>query len=94
MPTTQPPRREVWSIELEFHFGGFAKVRPELFAFIDEFKVRHEIQLDPIYTGKMMYGIFTLVKRGYFSPGSTIVAVHTGGGSRVSWEGLRPRSKD
>lgn len=46
-----PARREQWCINLDFHFGGFAKVRPELLAFIDEFYDHHAILLDPIYTG-------------------------------------------
>jgi 1-aminocyclopropane-1-carboxylate deaminase len=35
--------------------------------------------LDPIYTGKLMYGIFDLVKEGFFKRGDRILAIHTGG---------------
>ncbi len=62
-----------------YHFGGYTKWQPELIHFINDFKGKYNIPLDPIYTGKMMYGIFDLVKKGYFERGSTIVAVHTGG---------------
>ena len=68
-----------WEIILDYHFGGYAKFNKVLIEFINEFKEKTEIQLDPVYTGKMMYGIFDLINKEYFRPGSTIIAVHTGG---------------
>ena len=68
-----------WSINLDFHFGGFAKTTPELFEFIKTFKKQHGIQLEPVYTGKMFYGIFELIKQGYFKANSRILVIHTGG---------------
>jgi 1-aminocyclopropane-1-carboxylate deaminase len=35
--------------------------------------------LDPIYTGKMMFGILDLIKNDFFPPNSKILAIHTGG---------------
>lgn len=67
-----------WSIEYGFHFGGFAKSTPELHAFIDDFKRRHDLRLDWIYVAKMMYGVFALIEQGMFAPQSVIVAVITG----------------
>ncbi|MEO5966784.1 MAG: pyridoxal-phosphate dependent enzyme [Ferruginibacter sp.] len=63
----------------DFHFGGFAKKTDELMNFITDFKIKHKIQLDFIYTGKMMFGIFELAKSGYFSKNTRIVVLHTGG---------------
>lgn len=68
-----------YSVNFDYHFGGYAKVKPELIDFIKSLKTQHNIQLEPVYTGKMMYGIYDLIKQGYFPKGSTIVAVHTGG---------------
>lgn len=68
-----------WSINSDYHFGGYAKHKPELFNFIQKFYDNHRILPDPVYTGKMLYGICDLIARGHFSPGTTIVAVHTGG---------------
>jgi len=68
-----------WSINSNYHFGGYAKFDATLIDFINQFKQQHQIQLDPIYTGKMMYGIFDLIEKGYFPRGSSIVAIHTGG---------------
>jgi 1-aminocyclopropane-1-carboxylate deaminase len=35
--------------------------------------------LDPIYTGKMIFGIVDLYKKEFFSPFSKILIIHTGG---------------
>lgn len=63
----------------DYHFGGFAKVNTELIDFINNFKEKFGLPLDPVYTGKMMYGIEDLIRKNYFEKGSKILAVHTGG---------------
>ncbi len=68
-----------WEVNTDYHFGGFAKYKPELVDFINNFKMETNIQLEPIYNGKMLFGVFDLIKKGYFPRGSTIVAIHTGG---------------
>ena len=68
-----------WSINTDFHFGGYARWTTELIDFINDFKQKHGVQLDPIYTGKMLFGIFKLVEMGFFRRNSSIVAIHTGG---------------
>jgi len=68
-----------WELVTDYHFGGYAKVSKELIDFINEFKDKNEIQLDPVYTGKMMYGVMDLIQKGFFPKGSKILAIHTGG---------------
>lgn len=68
-----------WEINDEFHFGGYAKLKPELLNFMLEFEKENAIPLDYIYTGKMMFGIMELIKQGKFKKGTKIVAIHTGG---------------
>ncbi|MEM6966461.1 MAG: pyridoxal-phosphate dependent enzyme, partial [Bacteroidota bacterium] len=68
-----------FSIQTDYHFGGYAKYQPALLDFIHQFKKDFRIQLDPIYTSKMFYGIFDLIKKGFFPNQSKIVAIHTGG---------------
>ena len=68
-----------WELQTGYHFGGYAKVKPELIGFIQYFKQQHQVQLEPIYTGKMLYGLYDLIRQDYFKRGSTIVAIHTGG---------------
>lgn len=64
-----------WTIDHDFHFGGYARRRPELDAFIADFQARHGITLDWIYEAKMMYGLFARIAEGTFPPGTTVVAV-------------------
>jgi 1-aminocyclopropane-1-carboxylate deaminase len=66
---------ENWSIETEFHFGGYARRKPELDRFIDDFRQRHGVTLDWVYEAKMMYGIYKLTELGRFHPGTVLVAV-------------------
>ena len=68
-----------WHLETRYHFGGYAKVKPELLQFITRFKEQQGILLEPIYTGKMLYGLYDLIRQDYFEPGSRIIALHTGG---------------
>ncbi len=68
-----------WELITDYHFGGYAKINSELITFINQFKKQNNIQLDPVYTGKMMFGIFDLIKKGFFPKGSKILAIHTGG---------------
>lgn len=63
----------------DYHFGGYARQTPELIHFIWDFKSRHDIQLEQVYTGKMFFGLYDLLKKGHFEMGTVIVAVHTGG---------------
>jgi 1-aminocyclopropane-1-carboxylate deaminase len=72
-------KKSNWKIISDYHFGGYGKITEELIRFINEFYTKHKIPLDPIYTGKMMYGIDDLIKNNYFSKGSKILAIHTGG---------------
>lgn len=68
-----------WNINTEYHFGGYAKYTPELLKFISDFEIQNQIPLDHVYTGKMMFGIYDLIRKDYFLKNSTIIAVHTGG---------------
>ena len=68
-----------WELKTDYHFGGYAKVDSELINFINNFKKKYKIQLDPVYTGKLVFGIFDLIKGGYFPSGSKILTIHTGG---------------
>ncbi len=68
-----------WRIIPDYHFGGFAKYDLELVQFINQFKTQQAIPLDPIYTGKMLFGLFDLIRKDFFPKGTQIIAVHTGG---------------
>ncbi len=63
----------------DYHFGGYAKSTIELIAFINRFNSINQIRIEPVYTGKMFFGIYDLVKEGFFKSGETVIAIHTGG---------------
>ena len=71
--------KKQFELKTEYHFGGYAKKNNELLNFIADFNSNHNIPLDFVYTGKMMFGVFDLVKKDFFEKGKTVVAVHTGG---------------
>jgi 1-aminocyclopropane-1-carboxylate deaminase len=68
-----------YELHTGYHFGGYAKLPLELRAFIQHFEADFGVLLDPIYTGKLLAGLLDLIEKGHFAPGSTVVAVHTGG---------------
>lgn len=68
-----------WEINTNYHFGGFAKVNDTLITHINEVKKQFNIALDPIYTGKMSYGIDKMIEQQYFKPNTNILMIHTGG---------------
>ncbi len=77
--TGNPENRVHWEIKLDYHFGGFAKKTSELTEFMEQFEKQYNIGLDPIYTGKMFFGLFDLIQQDYFKPDQKILAIHTGG---------------
>jgi 1-aminocyclopropane-1-carboxylate deaminase len=62
-----------------YHFGGYAKTTPELLTFIRDFERKTGVRLEQVYTGKMLYGIYDLARKGFFRPDAKVVAIHTGG---------------
>ena len=68
-----------WSISDAYHFGGYGKVNDELIQFLNLFYTQTSIPLDPVYTGKMVFGILDWIEKGYFPPNAKILMIHTGG---------------
>lgn len=83
-----------WLLQTNYHFGGFAKINEELVHFINDFKEQTSIQLDPIYTGKMLFGIVDLFKKSYFEKDSKILAIHSGGLQGIEGMNQRLRNKN
>ncbi|ADV48129.1 1-aminocyclopropane-1-carboxylate deaminase [Cellulophaga algicola DSM 14237] len=77
-------KKSNWVLETKYNFGGYGKISKELVDFINDFKLKTSIPLDPVYTGKMMFGILDLVAQDYFKPGTKILAIHTGGLQGIS----------
>jgi 1-aminocyclopropane-1-carboxylate deaminase len=66
-------------LKTDYHFGGFAKITPELVQFVNVFHQQFQIPLDLIYTSKLFYGLFDSIRKNHFPPKTKIVALHTGG---------------
>ncbi|WP_299526325.1 1-aminocyclopropane-1-carboxylate deaminase/D-cysteine desulfhydrase [Winogradskyella sp.] len=85
--------KENWDLINDYHFGGYGKIKPELVAFINRFKKNYDVPLDPVYTGKMMYGIFDLMAKDFFPKQSKILAIHTGGLQGIEGMNLKLKQK-
>jgi 1-aminocyclopropane-1-carboxylate deaminase len=68
-----------WKIITDYHFGGYGKITPALEEFKNDFERKNNVPLDPVYTVKLMAGIFDLIQKGFFKTGSTLLTLHTGG---------------
>jgi 1-aminocyclopropane-1-carboxylate deaminase len=68
-----------WELQTDYHFGGYGKVTTEFIEWINWFYAQTGIPLDPIYTGKMVFGVMDLIQRNYFPPKAKILMIHTGG---------------
>ena len=69
---------------VEAHEGKYGKITDQNIRFINDFKQNYGIQLDPIYTGKMMKKLFEMIEEDYFPAGSKVLAFHTGGLQGIS----------
>lgn len=83
-----------WSLNDCYHFGGYGKVTDELIRFLNAFYDKYQVPLDPIYTGKMMFGIMDLIQQNYFPPHSKIIAIHTGGLQGIAGMNQRLQAKN
>ncbi|MGL5275677.1 1-aminocyclopropane-1-carboxylate deaminase/D-cysteine desulfhydrase [Myroides sp.] len=68
-----------WQLVLDYHFGGYAKYNEELLSFLRQLYNDTGVLFDPIYNGKMMYGVLEEVNKGKFKDNSRILVIHTGG---------------
>lgn len=66
-------------IESDYDFGGYAKFNNILIDFMNTFYCAYKIELDFLYTAKMMYGVMEKIAFGHFKEGSHIICLHTGG---------------
>ena len=86
--------KENWTLISDYHFGGYGKVSIELIEFINSFYKKNDIPLDPIYSGKMVFGVIDLIHQGYFPENSKILMIHTGGLQGIQGMNLKLKSKN
>ena len=71
-------KKKNWTLIEDFHFGGYAKWDESLIQFINDFRAQTNIPLDPIYTGKLFYGVVKQVKQNKLTPDELLI-IHSGG---------------
>lgn len=86
-------KKDNFSLINEYHFGGYGKVTSELIEFINSFYKKNKIPLDPIYTGKMVFGVIDLIQKNYFPKNAKILLIHTGGLQGVAGMNLQLKNK-
>ena len=68
-----------WQLDNSALIGAYGKTSDEIVHFINNFYKNHQILLDPLYTGKLLFGIFALVKSSKWNFGKKVLIIHTGG---------------
>jgi 1-aminocyclopropane-1-carboxylate deaminase len=68
-----------WHINHDYHFGGYAKSNDNLRHFCQDFHQQTDIKIEPVYSGKLFFGLRNLIEIGYFPEKSRILTLHTGG---------------
>ena len=86
-------KNDNWELITDYHFGGYGKVNEEFIQFINHFYSQNQIPLDPIYTGKMVFGVIDLIQKNYFPAKSKILLIHTGGMQGVKGMNMKLRNK-
>lgn len=86
-------KKDNWNLISDYHFGGYGKVNLELIEFINSFFEETNVPLDPIYTGKMVFGVKDLIYKDYFPENSKILLIHTGGLQGIEGMNLKLKQK-
>jgi 1-aminocyclopropane-1-carboxylate deaminase len=64
---------------LDYHHGGYAKYSNQLVDQILRLRQEINIPLDQVYNGKALLGLFDMISKHKFEPGSNLLYLHTGG---------------
>jgi 1-aminocyclopropane-1-carboxylate deaminase len=86
-------KNENWKLISDYHFGGYGKINLELVEFINAFFEENKVPLDPVYTGKMVFGVIDMIHKNYFPAHSKILLIHTGGLQGIDGMNLKLKQK-
>lgn len=86
-------KKDNWNLISDYHFGGYGKINLELIEFINAFFEENKVPLDPIYTGKMVFGVIDLIRKNYFPAHSKILLIHTGGLQGIDGMNIKLKQK-
>lgn len=73
------PEHENTEILNNYHFGGYAKHNAHLLDFKNWFESEFQIPLDYVYTAKLFYAVFDLLKNKKIDVSKKILIIHSGG---------------
>ena len=74
-----PVSNNRWTVETEYHYGGYARFPTPLRRFTEDFEQIHPLLLDPVYTAKLFSAVYQRVQHRCYSPGTHLLVIHTGG---------------
>lgn len=63
----------------DYCLGGYAKTTNEYLKFLLDFEKVSGIEIDPVYNGKLLWGLKALQQMGFLSQKHTVLWIHTGG---------------
>lgn len=73
------PEKNNFQLIHDYHFGGYAKYSNELLRFINDFYELSYIPTDIVYTSKLFFGVYELIRKNYFPAKSKLLLIHSGG---------------
>jgi 1-aminocyclopropane-1-carboxylate deaminase len=73
-----------FTLKHDYHFGGYAKKNNDLIKFMKTFYDKTGIKTDPIYSGKMFYGLIRELQKDNSKKSKRIIALHSGGLQGIS----------
>ena len=68
-----------YTIEHDYHFGGYAKHPPELIEFMNEAWLQHQLPTDIVYTSKTFYAAKEMIINNTIPQDSNVLMIHSGG---------------
>ncbi len=74
-----PSKHAPYHLIEEYHFGGFGKCDTMLLDFMQKIYSETGLQLDQVYTAKMLFGLVDMIQKKRIKPNSKILLIHTGG---------------
>ena len=77
--TEEEYANKAFTINHEYHFGGFAKKDETLLSYMNEFYRETGIPTDIVYTGKLAFAMNDLLKKTKLPSNSNILFIHSGG---------------
>ncbi len=69
----------LWSLETDYHCGGYAKNPAALKEFIAQFEAETGLPLDHVYTAKLFWALADYLQKGLIPANEKLLILHTGG---------------